>query len=317
MRNRYVYMAEAGDGTQGGAAGGAAGTGAAGAGAAAGAGQGGADGAAGGAGAASGSLLASVQAAAGSGKGAAGGAAAGPNDWLPEKHRVTKSDGTLDIEASARKVAEAHRHLEQRLGAGDVPPKTPEEYEPKVEAEGFNWIEFKADPDMQGFLKQAHAKGITNDQLSFILGEYINRVPALAAANAALDIEAVTTELRKDWKTDAELKQNTVLAFKAFNAFAADADRARIDEIGNNPIVLRLLANVGKEMQEDSPVYGGGIAEGDFNTRVAELRSELEKMPQSDPRRKQLKSELDGLYTRRYGAKAQRLGGGAIRATVA
>lgn len=317
MRNRHVFMDQAGDGTQGGAGGGSAGAGAAGAGAAAGAGQGGANGAASGAGAAPGSVLATGAAAAGSGQGAAGGAGAGPNDWIPEKYRVTKADGALDIEASARKVADAHRHLEQKLGAGDVPPKTPEEYAPKIELEGFNWDEFKTDPEMQGFLKAAHSKGITNDQMSFVLGEYLQRAPALMQGAKQLDDKAAAAELRQTWKTDDEFNQNVGLAFKAFSAFASEADRAKIDEIGNNPIVLRLLANIGKEMQEDSPANGGGIPEGDFNSKVAELRAELEKLPQSDPRRKQVKAELDGLYSRRYGSKAQRLGGGASRPTVA
>ncbi len=315
MRNKHVFMAEAGDGTAGGSGGGAAGAGDAGAGAAAGAGQGGANGAAGGAGAAPGSVLATGKDAGAGGQGASGGAAAGPNDWIPEKYRVSKADGALDIEASARKVAEAHRHLEQKLGSGDVPPKTAEEYAPKVELDGFNWDEFKADPEMQGFLKSAHSKGITNDQLSFVLAEYLQRAPSLVQGAKQLDDKAATAELRQEWKTDTEFKQNVGLAFKAFSAFASEADRARIDEIGNNPVALRLLANIGKEMQEDSPVSGASLPEGDFNTRVAELRSELEKLPQSDPRRKQVKAELDGLYSRRYGSKAQRLGGGASRAT--
>ena len=51
---------------------------------------------------------------------------------------------------------------------------------------------------------------------------------------------------------------------------------------------------------------------------VAVLGSaELAKLPQSDPRRKQVKAEIDALYNRRYGTKAQRLGGGASRPTVA
>lgn len=317
MRNRHVFMDQAGDGTQGGASGGAAVAGDAGASGAAGAGRGSANGAAGGAGASSGSVLATGAAAAGSGQGAAGGAASGPNDWIPEKYRVTKADGAIDIEASARKVAEAHRHLEQKLGSGDVPPNTPEEYAPKVEMEGFNWDEFKADPEMQGFLKAAHAKGITNDQLSFVLSEYLQQAPKLIGGAKQLDDKAATAELRQVWKTDVEFKQNVGLAFKAFSAFASEADQAKIDEIGNNPIVLRLLANIGKEMQEDSPVNGGGIPEGDFNTKVADLRAELEKLPQSDPRRKQVKAEFDAIYNRRYGTKAQRLGGGASRPTVA
>lgn len=317
MKNRHVFMGQAGDGTQGGAGGGTAGTSGAGTGGAAGAGTGGANGAASGTGAVSGSVLAAGQAAAGSGQGAAGSAGAGPNDWIPEKYRVTKADGALDIEASARKVAEAHRHLEQRLGAGDVPPKSAEEYAPKVEADGFNWSDLKDDPSMQGFLKGAHSKGITNDQLSYILGEYWKTAPELVKGARQLDDKAAASELRKDWKTDAEFGQNVSLAFKAFNAFASEADRVRINEIGNNPIVLRLLANIGKEMQEDSPVNGDSIPEGDFNSKVAELRADLAKLPQSDPRRKQVKAELDALYNRRYGTRAQRLGGGASRPTVA
>ncbi|HRF11305.1 MAG TPA: hypothetical protein PLR37_04090 [Candidatus Accumulibacter phosphatis] len=303
-------MAEAGAGWQDGAPG-------AGAGAAAGSGQAGTDSAPGGSGTAAGSLLASGQAAGDGGQGTAGGAAAAPSDWLQEKYRVAKADGTLDLEASARKVAEAHRSLEQRLGSGDVPPKTTEEYAPKVDAEGFNWDEVKNDESMRGFLKGAHAKGFTNDQLSYVLGEYWKAAPNLVTGAQQLDDRAATAELRQEWKTDAEFKQHIGQAFKAFNAFAAEADRSRIDEIGNNPIVLRLLANIGKEMREDTPINGGGIPEGDFNTKAAALRGELEKLPPSDPRRKQLKDELDGLYTSRYGARAQRLGGGASRATVA
>lgn len=92
----------------------------------------------------------------------------GANDWLPEKFRVMGEDGKLSIESSARKLAENYTHLEKRMGSGDAPPKTADEYAPKVEVEGFNWEEFKADPRMQGFMKTAHAKGITNDQMSFI-----------------------------------------------------------------------------------------------------------------------------------------------------
>ncbi len=310
MRTRHVFMAEAGAGWQDGAAG-------AGAGAAAGSGQAGTDSAPGGSGTAAGSILASGQTAGDGGQGTAGDAAAAPGDWLQEKYRVVKADGAIDLEASARKVAEAHRHLEQKLGTGDVPPKTPDEYAPKVDAEGFNWDEVKGDESMRGFLKGAHAKGFTNDQLSYVLGEYFKAAQALVQGAQQIDDQAATAELRQEWKTDAEFNQHIGRAFKAFNAFASEADRARIDEIGNNPIVLRLLANIGQEMQEDSPVNGGGIPEGDFNTKAAALRGELEKLPRSDPRRTQLKAELDGLYARRYGAKAQRLGGGASRATVA
>jgi hypothetical protein len=73
------------------------------------------------------------------------------------------------------------------MGSGDTPPKTADEYAPKVEVEGFKWEEFKADPRMQSFMKSAHAKGITNDQMGFILGEYAQLAPELVNGAAALD----------------------------------------------------------------------------------------------------------------------------------
>ena len=52
----------------------------------------------------------------------------GDDSWLPEKHRVLDAEGKLDEAASARKLADAYRHLEGKLGSGDVPPKSAEEY---------------------------------------------------------------------------------------------------------------------------------------------------------------------------------------------
>ncbi|EKY7766681.1 hypothetical protein RC410_004963, partial [Salmonella enterica] len=221
------------------------------------------------------------------------------SDWLPEKYRVMGEDGKLNIEGSARKLADAHTSLEKRLGSVGTPPKTADEYEPKVEIEGFNWEEFKADPRMQGFMKTAHAKGITNDQMSFILGEYAQRAPELVGGAAALDAEAATTQLREVWKTDAEFKQNIGLAFRAFNSLADDADKGRIDEIGNNPMVIRMLAKVGAEMQEDAP------AGGDVNLEEQQTIRDLMKSPAyMDPKHadhERVSAKVKAYYQKRYG----------------
>lgn len=223
----------------------------------------------------------------------------GASDWLPEKYRVMGEDGKLNIEGSARKLADAHTSLEKRLGSVGTPPKTADEYEPKVEIEGFNWEEFKADPRMQSFMKTAHAKGITNDQMSFILGEYAQRAPELVGGAAALDSESATTQLREVWKTDAEFKQNIGLAFRAFNSLADDADKGRIDEIGNNPMVIRMLAKVGAEMQEDAP------AGGDVNLEEQQTIRDLMKSPAyMDPKHadhERVSAKVKAYYQKRYG----------------
>lgn len=223
----------------------------------------------------------------------------GANDWLPEKFRVMGEDGKLSIESSARKLAENYTHLEKRMGSGDAPPKTADEYAPKVEVEGFNWEEFKADPRMQSFMKTAHAKGITNDQMSFILGEYAQRAPELVGGAAELDSQSATTQLREVWKTDAEFKQNIGLAFRAFNSLADDADKGRIDEIGNNPMVIRMLAKVGAEMQEDAP------AGGDVNLEEQQTIRDLMKSPAyMDPKHadhERVSATVKAYYQKRYG----------------
>lgn len=223
----------------------------------------------------------------------------GASDWLPEKYRVMGEDGKLNIEGSARKLADAHTSLEKRLGSVGTPPKTADEYEPKVEVEGFNWEEFKADPRMQSFMKTAHAKGITNDQMSFILGEYAQRAPELVGGAADLDSQSATTQLREVWKTDAEFKQNIGLAFRAFNSLADDADKGRIDEIGNNPMVIRMLAKVGAEMQEDAP------AGGDVNLEEQQTIRDLMKSPAyMDPKHadhQRVSARVKAYYQKRYG----------------
>ncbi len=304
-RNKNVLFDQATDGT-GASAGGSAGAGAAGD-----AGGNPAQPASGGGASTAASVLASA--------GAAGAAAAGtgtqPQDWLPEKYRVAKEDGSIDTEASARKLSDAYRHLEQKLGAGEVPPKTADEYAPKVEVEGFNWDEFKADPLMQSFLKGAHAKGITNDQLSFVLGEYMQRVPELVQGAGQLDEQAATAELKKTWTTDQDFSTNVSNAFKAFNAFVDPADKDKIDEIGNNPIVLRLLARIGKELQEDSPVGGGAMNISGFDEQIAALRADPAYTDRNHPQHKIVLAKVTALYEKKHGTKKHSLGGGATITT--
>ncbi|ECD9441302.1 hypothetical protein FNH85_06330 [Salmonella enterica subsp. salamae] len=223
----------------------------------------------------------------------------GATDWLPEKYRVVGDDGKLNIEGSARKLADAHTSLEKRLGSVGTPPKTADEYEPKVEVEGFNWEEFKADPRMQSFMKSAHAKGITNEQMSFIIGEYAQRAPELVNGAAELDADSATTQLREVWKTDSEFKKNIGLAYRAFNQLADDADKGRMDEIGNNPMVIRMLAKVGAEMQEDAP------AGGEVNLAEQQTIRDLMKSPAyMDPKHadhERVSAQVKAFYQKAYG----------------
>src|SRR3546814_96352 len=144
-------------------------------------------------------------------------------DYIPEKYRTNKEDGSLDLEASSRKLAESYRHLETRLGSGDAPPKTFEEYAPKIEAEGFNWDEFKADESTQSFLKGAHAKGMTNAQVEYAISEYLKAAPALVEGVAQLTAQARTATLKAVWAHDAAMSAHVSATSRSPGVSATEA----------------------------------------------------------------------------------------------
>lgn len=254
-RKHHVFMDQAGEGSAAGgsAASGDGGAGAGAPGAAASAGTGEGAGGASGAGSA-GSVLAA----------GAAGAAAGTTDFIPEKYRTNKEDGTLDLEASARKLAEAYGNAEKRIGAGDIPPKTAEEYAVTVpEAFKETWKP-EEDQAFKDFRTKAHEAGMTQKQLDLVMGQYFEMAPKLVAGAAVMDANAATAELKKTWATEADFNRNVRNAFVGANALAQKAGLT-VDEImnsplGNDPRFLKLMAAIGPEFSEDAPPGGQQMA---------------------------------------------------------
>ncbi|MBY8934220.1 hypothetical protein [Pseudomonas fluorescens] len=236
-------------------------------------------------------------------------------DFIPEKYRSVKEDGSLDLEASSRKMSEAYKHLETRLGSGDVPPKTAEEYAVKLEGvEGFDWEEFKKDEGTQSFLKGAHAKGLTNDQVQYVIGEYMKAAPGLVEGGVQLTAQDCTTALKAVWADDKTMTANVAASYRAAQAFASEGTApgnfdALMAKYGNDPDFIAFTANIGKELKEDTAISGGNVvSDQDFAVKTSELRAQLEAMPQHDPKRAAVKAQLDGMYEQRYSKPKSRLG---------
>lgn len=294
MNLRKFVLMEATPGAAGGS-GGAAGAdaGATGAGTAAG-------GAAAGAGTTTGDTgAASVLAKAGESAGSEAGKGAAAEEWtLPDKFKVTKDDGTLDMEASARKMGESLQHLEKRMGSGDAPPKTAEEYKVTVPDE---WKEaFPADSEtMATFRKDAHEQGLSQKQFDFFINKYIEQAPQLIKGGAAATQEAAEADLRTTWKTDAEFKTQAGHAFKAWQAFADPQDAGKMDEVGNSPAVVRLLARIGAEMKE-----GGSIPAAADGTGADDIKTLMMSEANTNPRHaehKATRAKIDAYYNKKYG----------------
>lgn len=235
------------------------------------------------------------------------------NDWLPEKYRTNKEDGSLDLEASSRKVAEAYKHLETRLGSGDAPPKDASEYSVKLEGvEGFNWDEFKADEGSQAFLKGAHAKGMTNAQVEYVIGEYMKAAPGLISGGAQLSQEDCTTALKGVWADDQSYKSGVQSSYRAAEAFASPDGQpgnfqALMAKYGNDPDFIAFTANIGKELAEDTLISQGVVNEQDFAVKTSELRKQLEELPPHDPKRAGIQQQLNQLYSAKYNKPASRI----------
>ena len=235
------------------------------------------------------SLLASAQ----------GEAPAASNDWLPEKFRVSNGEA-LDVEASARKLAESYAGLEKRVGSGDVPPKSADEYAVTVpDALKEAWQE---DDRFKAFKTDALGAGLTQKQFDFVVGKYFNVMPELVQGAAQLDANKAAEELRKTWATDSEFKANVGDALKAFEKFADPEDRARIDEIGNNPVVLRMLAKIGKELGE-----GPGIPNDAGSTAADDIQSVLRSdayLNAKHPDHKATSAKVQAYYAKKHGTAA-------------
>lgn len=228
-----------------------------------------------------------------------------PEAWaMPDKFKVSKEDGTLDMEASARKMGESLQHLEKRMGSGDAPPKTADEYAVNVPDE---WKEaFPADSEtMAAFRKDAHEQGLSQKQFDFFIGKYIEQAPLLAAGGAQATYEQAESDLKGTWKTDAEFKAQTGNAFKAWSAFADPVDAGKMDEVGNNPAVVRLLARIGAEMKE-----GGSIPAGaDSGVGAQDVKSLLTSEANTNPRHPDhaaTRAKVDAYYAKKYGNEAAR-----------
>ena len=317
IRSHHVFMGEAGEGSTGG---GAVGAGPAGVAAGAGAGEAGAagtDASAAGAGAAPGSVLATGAAAPSGGAAAQGaGATPGPNDWLDKKFHVVKEDGTLDIEASARKVGESQRQLEARLGsAGGLPPKTADEYKINVPADLAEKIkaeDLSKDAGFKDFIGKLHGAGLNQAQVDVAVGEFLDRSMKLQGAMAQLSADETTAALKDVWKTDAEYQQNLNAAYRAGTAYG-DIEKL-LAKYGNDPDFIQFAAKVGKELAEDTGTPNGGqkLAEAD----VEALQKSKAYWDPNDLQHAAVKAKVAAHYNAIHGDRPKQTGSMSFQSAV-
>lgn len=239
-----------------------------------------------------------------------------PEQWIPEKYHVRpegKKDGPIDVNLSMRALAKGNAELTKRMVDIGLPPESADKYELEGLPKDFDVAEFRKDPQMADFLKGAHSQGLTNKQINYVIGKYIEAAPEIAGAAADLSSEECVSQLKLAWKSDAEFARNVKLSNVAATKLAAaigltydDVDAA----FGNNPLFIRLMAGLATQMGEDvlpaDETGGGADGAGDFEAQAKALRDELDKIPERNKKERDVvQAKLNALYEKRYG-KGQR-----------
>lgn len=100
-----------------------------------------------------------------------------------------KEDNTLDLEASSRKLADAYTAAEKRIGSGDIPPKSAEEYTVTVPDAFKESFDPKADEGFKAFSGKMHALGLTQKQMAPDHGAKHYRVAAVSRRVACVSTQ--------------------------------------------------------------------------------------------------------------------------------
>lgn len=226
---------------------------------------------------------------------------------VPEKYRVVKDDGSIDVEASAAKLAEGYDSLSKRLGGDDAPPKSVEEYAPEV-PEGFDFEALKADPMYQDFLKGAHSRGVNNKQLSYILEEFGKRQAMMAEPSIPgifTDVDAFKAEMAKVWGEDPNAFDKGIRdGLKVIKAYMPNVTEEQLATIPNSPIVAQLLAAIGKEIGEDKRITAQPVDAKTFQEELVALQVHPAFNDPRHPEHAQVMQKKKELFQRRYGNKS-------------
>jgi hypothetical protein len=207
---------------------------------------------------------------------------------IPEKFKVTAEDGSVDYKATVAKLSESYSGLEKRVGTGDLPPKTVDEY--KLEREGFDLGEFKADESNKEFLTEAHKHGITSKQLDFLLSEYDKRAVDLVSNSSQIDTDTTVQTLQTEWGDKYE--SNIFNAVKAARACGITNEQINDPMIGNNVAFIKMAAYFGSQINEDKPINNGTPVNVDIQSL---MRSEAFFNPKH-PDHKSVKAQIDSYY---------------------
>jgi hypothetical protein len=214
---------------------------------------------------------------------------------------MVQKDGVTDWEATARQAEQSRQHLERRLGSGDAPPKDPGEYKvnvPEALKDKINAEELSKTADFKQFLTDLHASGASQKVVDVAVATMLQRGMAMREAMPVLQAADCEAELRKSpgWTSDAEYSRNVAEAFRAGKSiFGVDFDGI-VKDYGNDPRVIRGLASIAAEMQEDR--QASPEAQAQLNESLDQMMASPAYLNPNHPQHASTRQKVDALTAR-------------------
>lgn len=234
-------------------------------------------------------------------------APATPFGWIPDKFQVKTADGSLDFEASARKVEEHRTNLERRLGSGDIRPAAITDYKVNLPADLADKISAEDLGKSKGYqegLTALHEAGASQKIVDVFTEQMVKRGMELQDRGQILDQAECTAELKQvdGWKTEQEYAEKMSAAARAVRGFGGQNAAAIMATYGNDPAMCQLFAAIGAEMQEDRQASPEAAAA--LSSTLDELYAHPAYTNANHAQHADIKGKVDALQARVSGTKA-------------
>jgi len=215
--------------------------------------------------------------------------------------------GEVNYAAWAKSTTE----LETRMRTYGLPPKTADEYKFDVPKE-LKEHGVDLDPALtKTFRDEAYTMGLTQKQYEGVMGAYFKHIANLANQVSQFSQEKARTELLGYYKTEEAMTENVRNAFRVFSSFADEKDMEGINQIGNIPAVIRVLAKIWPEMREDPNVNPDTILEGESLENLMRGGPGKDDSPywnKTDPRHKVTVAKVQAHHERQASARRRKAG---------
>lgn len=186
------------------------------------------------------------------GAGGAGGAGGEDEEFtIPEKFLAKTADGAIDYQAVLKKALPAYTAMEKRMGSGEAPPKSADEYKLEPYLPEGSTIPPESEKRIFGDM---HALGLNNKQLQGVMGLFGTYLGENIAQEKA-SMESAMSSLKTVWPGEGEYDKNLKQANYALKMLAPAPLYKSVTsdpKLMSNPALVQLLAAMGDELKEDT-----------------------------------------------------------------